>query len=167
MQLKINDYVYYALNGICLVKEVKRLNLEKETKDYYVLAPINNSSTFFIPVDNKDILSKIKKVLTKDEIDKLIIESKKIEIEWPNNSKDRQQYIHQLLIKDDLKITLAIIRKIIEMKNLDKKISTNDLVNLSNAQNLVETSLSYSLNMSKEEVREYILNSLKQCKAHK
>jgi len=158
MKLNINEYVYYALNGICLVKDIQKLKIGNETKEYYVLNPINNSSTFYLPIDNEEILSKVKKLLTKEEIDKLILESKEITIDWPNNSKDRNSYIQQLLKLDDLKITIAIIRTINQKQIENCKVSPNDLINLSNAKNLVDTSLAYSLNIPKDNIVDYILN---------
>ncbi len=161
MKLKINDYVYYALNGICKVCDIQSLNLGNETKNYYILSPINSTHTFFIPTDNDIALSKIKKILNKEEIDQLIIESKNINIDWPKNSKERNVYLQGLLKLDDFKTTVAVIAKIIKTQESENKLSSNDLIILSNAQNLINTSLAYSLNISKDDVSDYILNILK------
>ena len=158
MTFKINDYVYYALNGICIISDIKEMKIGNEIHKYYVLSPINGSTTFFIPSDNKEIMNKIKKVLSKEEIDKLIIESINVEIIWHKNSKDRNVYFQNLLKQDDLKITIAIIRTIIEKQEIDNKMSPSDLLHLANAENLVHSSLAYSLNITKDEVKDYILN---------
>lgn len=159
MTFKINDYVYYALNGICIISDIKEMKIGNEIHKYYVLSPINGSSiNFFIPSDNKEIMNKIKKVLSKEEIDKLIIESINVEIIWHKNSKDRNVYFQNLLKQDDLKITIAIIRTIIEKQEVDNKMSPSDLLHLANAENLVHSSLTYSLNITKDEVKDYILN---------
>lgn len=161
MKLNISDYVYYALNGICLVSDIQELNLGNGIKKYYVLTPVNNKSTFFLPIDNEEILTKVKKLLTKNEIDQLIIESKDIIIDWPKNSKERTLYFQNLLKKDDLKTTIAIIRTISDKQKAENKLSPNDIVNLSNATSLVNTSLAYSLNISKDDVKDYIIDLIK------
>lgn len=134
------------------------MKIGNEIHKYYVLSPINGSTTFFIPSNNKEIMNKIKKVLSKEEIDKLIIESINVEIIWHKNSKDRNVYFQNLLKQDDLKITIAIIRTIIEKQEIDNKMSPSDLLHLANAENLVHSSLAYSLNITKDEVKDYILN---------
>lgn len=162
MKLNINDHVYYALNGICEVKDIKNLKIGKEEKEYYVLNPINSSTTLFVPTDNLDTLSKIKKILKKEEINNLIKESKNINLEWLKNSKDRNVYFQNLIKKDDLKTSIALINLIYTKQKEDTKVSPNDLLILSNVQNLIHSSLSYSLNITKDEVKDYILNILKE-----
>lgn len=162
MKLNINDHVYYTLNGICEVSNIQKLKIGKEEKEYYILTPLNTSTTLFVPTDNKEVLSKIKKILKKDEIDNLIKESKNINLEWYKNSKDRNIYFQNLMKQDDLKTSIAIINLIYTKQKEDTKVSPNDLQVLSTVQNLIHSSLSYSLNISKDEVKDYILNILKE-----
>ena len=162
MKLNINDHVYYALNGICEVKDIQKLKIGNEKKEYYVLNPINSSTTLFVPTDNLDTLSKIKKILRKGEIDNSIKESKNINLEWLKNSKNRNVYFQNLIKKDDLKTSIALINLIYTKQKEDTKVSPNDLLILSNVQNLIHSSLSYSLNITKDEVKDYILNILKE-----
>ena len=150
MKLNINDHVYYALNGICEVKDIQKLKIGNEKKEYYVLNPINSSTTLFVPTDNLDTLSKIKKILKKEKINNLIKESKNINLEWLKNSKDRNVYFQNLIKKDDLKTSIALINLIYTKQKEDTKVSPNDLLILSNVQNLIHSSLSYSLNITKE-----------------
>ena len=42
-------------------------------KKYYVLTPINSSTTLFVPTNNLETLSKINKILTKDEVKDYIL----------------------------------------------------------------------------------------------
>ena len=162
MKLNINDYVYYALNGICKITNIQKLKIGNEEKEYYILTPLNTSTTLFVPTDNINILSKIKKILKKEEIDNLIKESKNINLEWLKNSKERNIYFQNLIKKDDLKISIAIVNLIYTKQKEDIKVSPNDLSILSNVQNNIHTALSYSLNIKKEEVKDYILNILKE-----
>lgn len=128
MKLNINDHVYYALNGICEVKDIQKLKIGKEEKEYYVLTPINSSTTLFVPTDNLDTLSKIKKILKKEKINNLIKESKNINLEWLKNSKDRNVYFQNLIKKDDLKTSIALINLIYTKQKEDIKVSPNDLL---------------------------------------
>ena len=68
MKININDHVYYALNGVCKITNIQKLKLVNEEKKYYVLSSINSYTTLFVPTNNLETLSKIKKILTKDEV---------------------------------------------------------------------------------------------------
>lgn len=73
MKINTNNHVYYALNGVCKVTNIQKLKLGNEEKEYYVLNPINSSTTLFVPTNNLETLSKIKKILTKDEVKDYIL----------------------------------------------------------------------------------------------
>ena len=73
MKINTNNHVYYALNGVCKVTNIQKLKLENEEKEYYVLNTINSSTTLFVPTNNLETLSKIKKILTKDEVKDYIL----------------------------------------------------------------------------------------------
>ena len=73
MKINTNDHVYYALNWVYKVTNIQKLKLGNEEKEYYVLNPINSSTTLFVPTNNLETLSKIKKILTKDEVKDYIL----------------------------------------------------------------------------------------------
>ena len=64
MNLKIKD-ILNCTNG--------KLIIGNEEKEYYVLSSINSYTTLFVPTNNLETLSKIKKILTKDEVKDYIL----------------------------------------------------------------------------------------------
>ena len=56
MKINTNNHVYYALNGVCKVTNIQKLKLGNEEKEYYVLNPINSSTTLFVPTNNLETL---------------------------------------------------------------------------------------------------------------
>ena len=73
MKINTNDHVYYALNWVYKVTNIQKLKLGNEEKECYVLTTINSSTTLFVPTNNLETLSKIKKILTKDEVKDYIL----------------------------------------------------------------------------------------------
>ena len=63
---KKGEYVIYGSSGVCRVGDVTTLNLENIPKDraYYVLFPMNNKGTIYVPVDVAS--TKMRRVLTKE-----------------------------------------------------------------------------------------------------
>ena len=69
---KVDDIVTYGINGVCKVAAIEEKNLMGMKKDYLVLKPLNgDKSTFYVPVDSENLLSKMKKLLSEDEINEL------------------------------------------------------------------------------------------------
>ena len=63
---KIGDTVIYRNDGVCTIAEITvRMFKEKET-EYYVLNPVHNENAeIFVPKGNPDLVSKMRKVLTR------------------------------------------------------------------------------------------------------
>ena len=73
MKINTNNHVYYALNGVFKLTNIQKLKLGNEEKECYVLNTINSFTTLFVPTNNLETLSKIKKILTKDEVKDYIL----------------------------------------------------------------------------------------------
>ena len=67
--LNLKDKVMYGTTGVCVVDSVESKRIGRETKQYYVLKPISQTSaTVFLPTDNEKLLGKVRRILTVDEI---------------------------------------------------------------------------------------------------
>ena len=66
-------------------------------KNYLVLKPLNgDKSTFYVPVDNENLLSKMRKLLSEDEINQLIDSMPTEKILWINNERERKERLLSL-----------------------------------------------------------------------
>lgn len=66
---QIKDAVLYGMQGVCEVEDIAEKDFSGEKRMYYVLMPVyQSSSTIYIPVDNENSLSKMRKVLSAEEI---------------------------------------------------------------------------------------------------
>ncbi len=75
-RIEKGQYVTYGTNGICLVADIRDMSFVAETEKnkYYVLEPVSTSaSTIFVPAGNQQLVSNIRPLMTKKEIDSLLL----------------------------------------------------------------------------------------------
>ena len=61
MSFKKGEYVQYALNGVCVIEDIKKINIDrsKNPKEFYVLKPVSAyTSTIYVPVETESLYQK-------------------------------------------------------------------------------------------------------------
>lgn len=165
-EFKKDDLVVYGKNGICTIEDIKRMNFAGDTDDYYILKPKSNpGSTLYVPKSNEKLVSKLRGLLTKNEIDAILTScSNEEDISWPNTKNERHELFAGILSECDSKELLKLIRCIYlkkqERKSLGKDLASGDENVLKTAQRLIEEEFSAALNCSAEEVSKYISERL-------
>ena len=112
------------------------MKLGDEENEYFVLSSLKNNQTIFLPKDNIND-DKVKKILPKQDIDYIINLSKDVNINWHKKAKERNVYLIEMLKKDDLSITIAILLKILNKQNNNETLSPNDLIIYGNIKRMV------------------------------
>ena len=65
----IGDTVIYGTQGICKIEEKIQKDLKGKMTEYFVLKPIyEKSSTIFLPLENDVLMSRMRPILSKDEV---------------------------------------------------------------------------------------------------
>ena len=106
----VNDTVMYGKQGVCIIKEIVNENFSGKSMDYYSLQPAYSDNTvIYVPVENEELVRKMKKVLTSKEIDSLIKEVKGMEPVWYDSEKERREKYNNIVEKGDRKETLRLI----------------------------------------------------------
>lgn len=164
IQYNKGEYVSYAANGVCLIADIVVPDFDRNAKDpYYILKPTGDkATTVFISTKNDLLLSRMRRLLTKGEIDSLLTAVKDEAIEWVNDRKKRAEIFEEIIKNNDI---LEILRMIgclyIKKEELSKRVgykmltfSDHDL--LDRAEKLIENEFSFVLGISKDEVPAYI-----------
>lgn len=165
-QFNIGEYVTYSSNGVCLIKNIEDLSFVggKKTK-YYVLTPNSNSSTvIYVPAENPDLMSKMRHVLTKSEIDETLSNVDKNEIAWIDNRKDRIEAFQAIINKGEtielLRLVMCIYNKKQQLLRQGKKISLTDENFMMQSTSIIESEFSFVLGIEIPQVKEYIQECL-------
>ena len=157
------EYVVYGTNGICLVEDIKmmRFALDAEKDPYCILKPASNgSSTIYVPLNNEKLMGKLRPIMTKEEIDSLLLGMRDKEISWDSDRRNRTERFHDILINGVTQKLLLMIRCIYmkkrELITAGKNLSATDENTLKSAEKLVEEEFSYALGISADDVTAYI-----------
>lgn len=146
------DYIVYR-------KETCKI-IEKED-GYYRLVPVNDTSIKYkVPIDSNFL----KKVITKEEIDRLLLEIPEINTIDLGEKQIEQEYkelmksgTHEDLVKI---IKTSYLRNQIRIIN-NKRISEIDDEYFRRAEKYLYEEIGIVLNLSFENTKEYIINKLK------
>lgn len=161
------EYINYATSGVCLIEDITKLDYlhNNNLQEFYVLKPLRNkTSTVYVPIENEKLISKMRKLLSKEEIDSLIDSSKSDAIEWINDRKVRSEKFKSIISKAEpcklLQLVSCIYMKKLELKNVGKKLSSTDDSFLGIAEGLIENEFSFVMNLSGPQLSAYIRERL-------
>ena len=132
---------------------------------YYILKPeASGESTIFVPAENEKLVSKMRKLMTKEEIDEMISSTRDRSIEWESDRRFRNENFHEILTAGVRPEMLLMIRCIYnkkeELTENGKKLSESDNATLKTAEKLVEEEFSRVLEIKNEDVETYIKRML-------
>ena len=70
---QVGDVVVYGVHGVCRIVELQIQRVNHKKVEYFVLEPVfQMTSRFFVPSQNEAALSKLRPILTKEEIESLV-----------------------------------------------------------------------------------------------
>lgn len=131
---EVGKYVSYRSEGVCKIVDIRKEIFGVVGKDtlYYVLSPVNDEkSTFFVPVENEQLVSMMRKVLSAEEIVELIVKVSKRKFEWIEESKPRGLHFKQILSDGDREELVYLVHTVstyIERRNeIGKKAYATDI----------------------------------------
>ena len=163
----IGEYVSYGINGMCNIEDIRPMQLSQSVEKmmYYILRPESNpKSTIFVPVNNQKLVSKMRELMTKDEINAMLVRMKDRTLEWDKDVRFRTESFHEILsngVNQDLILMIRCLhRKRQELVQLGKKLPARDSNTLKTAERLVEEEFAHVLHIKCEEVSDYIRDVL-------
>lgn len=166
-KFEIGDLVVYGTNGLCTIEGVEMMSFADGMPEnpYYVLRPdSNNSSTVYVPQNNDKLLGKMRKLLTRDEIETIVLACRDEDMPWNNDRRFRNEQFRKIMATGVHKELLLMVKCIhTRKKELDlegKKLPTTDSNMLKQAEKLVNEEFSYVLKITPEEVGEHIRSVL-------
>ena len=163
----IGEYVSYGINGMCNIEDIRPMQLSQSVEKmmYYILRPESNpKSTIFVPVNNQKLVSKMRELMTKDEINAMLVRMKDRTLEWEKDVRFRTESFHEILnngVNQDLILMIRCLhRKRQELVQLGKKLPARDSNTLKTVERLVEEEFAHVLHIKCEEVSDYIRDVL-------
>lgn len=162
---KVGEYVVYGNKGVCQIKNVGPIDMPGVSKDrdYYTMSQVYlRGSTIFTPVDNDT--KALRKILTRKQAEELIEGIKDIKPEWIRDDKERDKVFTDILRTADCHELCSMIISLYhrrEQRIADgKKATSTDERFFHAAEDILYGELGIALEMNKDQVREYIIDSV-------
>ena len=159
----IGDKVVYGALGVMQIVDIVDQTFGDVTKKYYVMREYTaqTSSLTYVPLDNEQLTSQMKPLLTKDEIIDVIKQSKTSPpLDWIEENRARSEFYKSILYTSDrVKLLLmidAVYRTGIRREAEGKKNFIADETSQRRAEKLIATEFALVLGIPEADVPEFI-----------
>ena len=163
----LGDYVVYGSHGVCRILELEEWIIDRKKLQYYVLEPVEQvGSRYLIPVHNEAAVGKLRPVLSRDELDALILSEDVRGDAWIPDETLRKQTYRELMGSGDrvgmIRMIGSLYRHKEEQAAAGRKFHMCDDNFLRDAQKLLSSEFAHVLGIKPGEVGDYVLSRIGQ-----
>lgn len=163
--LQCGDIVLYGIHGVCKILELEDRKIDRKIIEYYVLEPIEQPGTrFYVPTQNQAAVSKLRPMLTKEQLEQLLYAERGNDEAWINDENQRKQLYRELINSGDRAALVRMVRSLHihkkEQLNAGKKVHLCDENFLRDAEKLLSSEFSLVLGIEQSAVAAYIQEAL-------
>ena len=161
----VNERIHYGGSGVCVIQEIATMRFGRTRERYYVLKPVyQNTSVIYVPVDNAQLVSKMRPVLSRAEVDALIDGMPDAPTAWNEDPQARKASFDALLHSNKCSDLIVIIKTLYahkERRQADgKNLHVSDEAFLREAQRLLYDEFAGALDIHPNQVQSYIQDKL-------
>lgn len=162
---KVNEIVLYGNEGVCKIQEMMTRLVGGKSVEYYVLKPVyTKGSTIYVPSDSEELMKKMKKILSVEEIMELIHTMPDAKSVWVDNDNLRKEKYREILKNGDRKELIRLIRTLFlhqeKLKDQGKKFHAADDKFFKDAEKVLYDEFAYVLNIRQDEVIPFICEEI-------
>lgn len=162
---EIGQWVLYCAHGVCRVAGTEKQLVNRKRTEYLVLEPLNQAeSRFYVPTANPTAMSKLKEVLSAQELTELLHSKELQEDAWIKEENMRKQHYRELIGSGDrvalLKMICTLYRYRDERLASGKKFHQCDENFLRDAEKLLSSEIALVFEMGPDEAKEYLRTQL-------
>ncbi|MDR1875016.1 MAG: CarD family transcriptional regulator, partial [Synergistaceae bacterium] len=111
MCYKTNDVVLYATHGVCKISAITEMDLRGTCFECYALKPLYyDKCTIFVPVNNKTLTEKMRRLLSAEEICALIKTMPEKTAVWVDDEVVRNRQYKEILESGDRVELIKLIK---------------------------------------------------------
>lgn len=157
----VGDLVVYGIHGVCRIAELQVQIVSRKKVEYYVLEPVSQAtSRFFVPSQNDVAVSKLRPILSKEDIEALLRGEESRRDCWIEDENQRKQYYKEIIVSGDRGALISMLRALNKHKLLQaetgKKFHISDANFMRDAEKVIYSEFSLVLNIPYEQIEAYI-----------
>lgn len=161
-EIKVGDKIVYGSIGVCEVTDITENKIAGRRRKYYVLMPEENANnSIFVPMDNQELVGRIRDLHSEDDLKLLIEIAKRTEQMWIEGTNDRSAAFKTIMANGKTEEIISMVRKIDsvkkELESENKKLSKSDERLFKDGIAILTNEFSRVLNATQEEMLEMIL----------
>ncbi len=157
----------YAAQGVCRVQGVEEKTFAGSRAEYYILQPVYApQSTVYVPVDNAALTDKMRRLLSAEEVLRLIRSMPEESSAWVEDDGARKEAYREILAHGDhrelIRAVKAVYRRRQELQEKGRKLHAADERFFKEAEKMLYDEFALVLNLRPEEVLPFILDQIRQ-----
>lgn len=161
----VDETVLYGAHGVCRISDISEMDMTGSRVKYYILKPIyDQRSTLFVPVGNEALTSKMRRVMSEDEVYALIGSISGRDCSWIEDEDERKQRCAEVLTSGDRAELMCMIKALYlrqkQQRELGKKLHVADERFLKDAERLLYEEFAHVLNMKCSQVLPFIIDRI-------
>ena len=162
---KTNDVVVYGSQGVYEIIGISEQRVDGAIRNYFVLKPKNNTgSTFYVPTWNEKAWGKMRKVMTKEDVNALIDSMPCQKTTWIENENERKDVYRKTLASGDQAAIISMVQALFLHKKQreaeGKRLHMSDEYFMKDAEQILYNEWQYVLNVDKAGLMAYIFDRL-------
>jgi CarD family transcriptional regulator len=162
---QVNDVVVYGLQGVCEIVGIDGQKVNGVIKNYFVLKPQNDKgATFYIPTWNEKAWGKMRKVMTKKDVNALIDSMPNKTPTWISNENERKEAYKKILASGDQAAIISMVQALFihkrERETEGKRMHMSDERFMKEAEQILYNEWQYVLNVDKAGLMDYIFSRI-------
>lgn len=161
----VGDVFIYGSNGVCRITDIKEEKFGSEIKTYYILSPFfDKRETIYVPTDNEMLVSRLKEILSREEVIKMIKDLPSQKSIWNDNINMRREEFKKIIKSADRTALCSLLKTLHErriiLEQCGKSLSVYDERFLKQAQNIIHGEIALVLELNPEEVEPFITKTI-------
>jgi len=165
MTYKCDDLVVYGFHGVCRIVGIETRVIDRKAVEYYVLEPTKQADAkFYVPTQNPAAVAKLRRTLTKKELDAILKSSETKAESWIANEAMRKDHYKTAIARADCGELISMIRSLYTHKKeqlaAGKKFHQCDENFMRDAERVIRSEVSCILDIPQDQVGEYIRKKL-------
>ena len=159
------DTVVYGTQGVCRIEGTQTKRIRGEYVEYLVLRPVyDQNSTVFVPKKNEKLMTKMRDILSAEEIYNIIQELPEKDPIWIEDDNIRKSKYQEMIDEGNRRKIMLIIKTLyrhrIEQEEKGRRLHQADEFILKQAEKLLHDEFALVLEIKPEEVVPFIMQQI-------